>query len=64
MIGRLIVGIVAWTLMASGLIVAGALPYAPAVALTGFGLVLLGGLLYARLIYVAQRNDGRDTWHS
>jgi len=63
MLGRLIVGVVAWVLMASGLIVACVLPYSLAVALTGFGLVLLGGLLDARLIYVTQKKRGEDTWH-
>jgi len=62
MLGRLIAGLVSWTLTASGFIIAGALPYSLAVALTGFGLVLLGGLLYTRLIYVAQKREGRDTW--
>lgn len=63
MLDKRIVGVVSWTLTASGLIVAGALPYSLTVALTGFGLVLLGGLLYARLIYGAQKEKGIDTWH-
>ena len=64
MLGRLIAGTISWVLMACGLITVLGSPYSLSRVLLGTAMVLTGGFLSARLVYVAQRNDGRDTWHS
>lgn len=63
MLGRLMVWLVAQALVFIGLGIALDQPYAPTKPLIGFVMMLLGGYLFTRLIYVAQREKGIDTWH-
>ena len=62
--GRLLMRLMSWTLVVLGVAISFSPSFALGKTLVGFGLALLGGLLYARLMYVAQKREGRDTWHS
>lgn len=55
MLGRLMVWLVAQVLILGGLVVALDQPFTQAKPFIGFVMILLGGWLFVRLVYVAQR---------